>query len=338
MLARWLRRVALLLLVVGALIRAMLWASPSQRVVAQSTHLSTWSIGSPPHPPTAQPPPTAALSIASGSGAGSGGGGERIIVSSSSTGSTSDILVDAWERSEPARRSAAAVQRSAHHEAGSTDSANWKLAAELVSMASRVPSSDGLASPPLPSVGAEELALGVPVWDSVTATYVAPEQHQLPPRTAAMVTGMAAMAPERGAPNSILRALQSTAVASPASAAVVAAASSIAAGGDVVAHSLTEGATSEAAARQRQQYATRVLMPRARAHVGRQCWNRGRCSGRPGPCEWCGAALCCKANASVAGAHAACEHVGGRGRHVCTRPPSAGAAAALLDALRSALD
>ena len=64
-------------------------------------------------------------------------------------------------------------------------------------------------------------------------------------------------------------------------------------------------------------YAGGALMVASTRQNGRECSSRERCAGQTGPCEFCGAGLCCREGSTSD--HALCVHAtGGASRHRCS--------------------
>lgn len=160
-------------------------------------------------------------------------------------------------------------------------------------------------------------ASSVGAWDADARRFVPPRREQMPPRPATTTE-----AQEDAAPAHQLLASLVNAASRRRPRQVVDKQREL----DV---RIVEGSREEAAAEQRWQFAQRVLSPRTRAHAGRQCWSQ--CASLTGPCAWCGARLCCRANRSEDSA--LCH--GTRAvltRHACVEAPG-GVEEATLNAL-----
>ena len=77
-------------------------------------------------------------------------------------------------------------------------------------------------------------------------------------------------------------------------------------------------------------FAMRVAPARTRAHSGRECFSGDRCNGRSGPCDYCGAQLCCRSGASTD--HPLCTHAqGGIAQHRCSKTAATAALGTLQE-------
>ena len=167
--------------------------------------------------------------------------------------------------------------------------------------------------------------LASPVWDAETQSHVPVSASQMPPprvdyQDEAFATLLASL--RRGAMESATQAAHG----SPREAPRVLPAGIIA-----------QAASPEAKAEQRRQYAVRVLVPRTRSNAYRSCFAEDKCNGASGPCEWCGARLCCYSRSK--NDHVLCRGSGGSWRHVCSTVPSGSAELrATLDALTHDID
>ena len=171
-----------------------------------------------------------------------------------------------------------------------------------------------------------KLARTVGVWDGETGRFVTPERAQMPPRRQVDSRRRAA----KGVPSasSILAAMQAAASATepPRDESLQEADAR-----NELSDFIRRGTGVDAEAERQLQYAKHILAPRTRASASRECWSADRCAGRSGPCAWCGARLCCRANHSSGSA--LCRGTqGSASRHTCVQPPP-GTAAATLDAL-----
>ena len=173
------------------------------------------------------------------------------------------------------------------------------------------------------------LAFSIPIWDSASRAYVTATPAQFPSSFGQRLTGEGNIAAAQGVLAALAR-MANGKTARPHEDRARGNAEQVVALQRQLAYASTSAATAET----RRQYSLRVLAPRTRAHAYRGCLGPGKCDDETGPCEWCGASLCCRAGA--AGDSELCGGAGGKWRHVCTPSPAGWTSAtATLDALHA---